>query len=63
MQLRQARLDAGLTQIELAEAIGCSQSDISRLESGQRDITLERLKAIAAVLGVPVAQLLADEVA
>ncbi|MDR5875134.1 helix-turn-helix transcriptional regulator [Vreelandella gomseomensis] len=63
MQLRQARLNAGLTQNALAEAIGCSQSDISRIESGQRDITLERLKAIAAALGVPVAQLLADEVA
>lgn len=63
MQLRQARLKAGLTQSALAEAIGCNQSDISRIESGQRDITLERLKAIAAVLGVPVAHLLADEVA
>lgn len=63
MQLRQARIKAGLTQSALAEAIGCSQSDISRIESGERDITLERLKAIAAALGVPVAQLLADEVA
>lgn len=63
MQLRQARIKAGLTQSALAEAIGCSQSDISRIESGQRDITLERLKAIAAVLGVPVSHLLADEVA
>lgn len=63
MQLRKARLEAGLTQIELAASIGCSQSDISRIESGQRDITLERLKAIAEALGVPVAQLLADEVA
>lgn len=63
MQLRQARIKAGLTQSALAEAIGCSQSDISRIESGQRDITLERLKAIAVALGVPVAHLLADEVA
>jgi len=63
MNLKQAREQAGLTQIELAERVGCDQSVISRIESGQRALTLDRLKSIAKALGVPLAQLLADEVA
>ncbi|HLV18438.1 MAG TPA: helix-turn-helix transcriptional regulator [Pseudomonas sp.] len=63
MNLKQAREQAGLTQIELAERVGCDQSVISRIESGQRAVTLQRLKHIAKALGVPLAQLLADEVA
>jgi transcriptional regulator with XRE-family HTH domain len=63
MNLKQAREQTGLTQIELAERVGCDQSVISRIESGQRALTLDRLKSIAKALGVPLAQLLADEVA
>ena len=63
MNLKQVREQAGLTQIQLAERIGCDQSVISRIESGQRALTLDRLKSIAKALGVPLAQLLADEVA
>lgn len=63
MNLKQLREQAGLTQIQLAERIGCDQSVISRIESGQRALTLDRLKSIAKALQIPLAQLLADEVA
>lgn len=63
MNLKQARVKAGLTQFELAERIGCDQSVISRIESGERSVTLERLKSIAGALRIPLTQLLADEVA
>lgn len=63
MNLKQLRVRAGLTQIQLAELISCDQSVVSRIESGQRAVTLDRLKSIAQALQVPLSQLLADEVA
>jgi transcriptional regulator with XRE-family HTH domain len=42
-----------MTQRQLAEHIGCQQSDIHRLESGLvRDPHMSRLVALARVLGV-----------
>ncbi len=49
--LIQARIDAGLTQKELAEKSGVRQSNISRIESGSATPTLQTLKAIAKGLG------------
>ena len=50
--IRHKRLNRGYSQYELAEAIGCSQAMISRLESG--DVKLETFfakDALCAVLG------------
>ena len=50
--IRHKRLNRGYSQYELAEAIGCSQAMISRLESG--DMKLETFfakDALCAVLG------------
>ncbi|MCE0732471.1 helix-turn-helix transcriptional regulator [Halomonas sp. G15] len=63
MNLKQLREQSGLTQAQLAERIGCDQSVISRIESGQRAVTLQRLKHIAHALDIPLTHLLADEVA
>ncbi len=63
MNLKQARVEAGLTQCELAERIGCDQSVISRIENDSRSVTLVRLKNIADALQIPLTRLLADEVA
>lgn len=49
--LIQARIDAGLTQKELAERSGIRQSNISRIESGSATPTLQTLKAIANGIG------------
>ncbi len=46
--LKEARIDAGLTQAELAERLGASQPVVARLESGRanpRVATLERALA------------------
>lgn len=48
----QARLAAGLTQVELAERIGTNQALISRLENGEANPTLSTLKKLANELGV-----------
>lgn len=47
--LRQARIDAGLTQMELAEKLGKPQSYVSKAELGERRLDfLETLDFCAA---------------
>ena len=53
-QLGVAREKAGLTQAEFAERIGTDQASISRIERGERNITLETLAKLAKVLGLRV---------
>jgi len=43
-----ARRDAGLTQTQLAAKTGIDQSDISRIESGDANPSLNTLKRLAA---------------
>lgn len=50
MSLVMARKKAGLTQAELSEKTGISQSDISRLENGSRNPTIALLNRIANAL-------------
>lgn len=45
-----ARLSAGLTQMQLSERSGISQADISRLENGTRNPSLNLLKRLAAAM-------------
>jgi transcriptional regulator with XRE-family HTH domain len=51
-QLIGARLDAGLTQAQLAERIGTKQSSISRLEGGGAEPSFDMLRRLAAALNV-----------
>ncbi len=50
-QILKARSELNLTQKELAEKVGIKQSNISRLESGNYNPSLEFLKKIAQGLG------------
>ena len=50
-QVIAARAEQGLTQRELAERIGIKQSNISRLESGNYNPSLDFLRRVAAGLG------------
>ena len=45
-----ARIRAGMTQIELAEKSGISQADISRLEKGTRNPSIALLKRLAEAM-------------
>ena len=45
------RMEKGLTQAELAEMIGTSQSAIHRIEKGNQNISLEMVKKISKQLG------------
>ena len=49
--IMQARVEAGLTQEELAKRTGMKASNISRLETGRSMPTLRTLNQLAAGLG------------
>ena len=44
VRLKQARLDSGLSQAQVAKALGTTQSHISKAESGQRRLDVIQLK-------------------
>lgn len=50
--IRAERAAKGLSQKQLAEAIGISQQGLLRYEKGQRDISTADLMRIAAALGM-----------
>ena len=45
-----ARINAGMTQMQLAERTGISQADICRLEKGTRNPSLKLLKRLAEAM-------------
>lgn len=55
--LKQARLNAGLTQKQLGEKCGMADSAIRKYESGKIKPKIETLKKIAAALNVSVIDL------
>lgn len=59
--IKKARLAAGLTQAQVAAALGAAQSWVHKVESGEvkaGNITLDRALKLAHVLGIPVEDLL-----
>ena len=50
--LRQARREAGLRQVELAERLGQPQSFVSKYESGQRRLDLGELRQVCEAVGI-----------
>ena len=51
--MREARKRLGLTQLDLAERVGCSESLVTKIETG-RATPEQRLKeAISRELGIP----------
>jgi len=50
--LRQARKDAELTQVEVAERLGKPQSFVTKYENGERRLDVLEFLAVAQALGV-----------
>lgn len=50
-QIIQARIEQNMSQKELAQKVGTQQSNISRLESGEYNPSLQFLKKVANSLG------------
>lgn len=51
MNIRDSREEKGISQGELAKKVGISQSTLSKIESGQRAITVGQERLISAALG------------
>ena len=54
--LRLKRLDAGLTQLQLARALKTSQSFIGKCERGERRIDAVELRAFCMAMGMTLAE-------
>lgn len=52
-QLKIARLEAGLDQVDVAKKLGKTQSYISKIESGQRRFDVLQLKEFAKIYKKP----------
>lgn len=56
--IRAARIAAGMTQQQLADALGIAQQSVARWEAGEREPRVSTLRRIAAVLGCDLSALL-----
>ena len=50
LEIRRIRQRKGISQRQLGEMIGAKQHDISKLESGERSISLEKMTEVLAAL-------------
>lgn len=60
-RIREIRDSLDMTIEDLAEATGLSVSYVSRLENGERNLSIKNLNLMAHALNVPVAELLQSE--
>ena len=51
MQIKKMRENAGLRQEQIADFLGVTQTYISKIESGERNITADQLEALAGLYG------------
>lgn len=51
VKLKKARVEAGLTQAEVAEKLGCSQSWVSKVELGELRVEAIWLNRLAKLYG------------
>lgn len=60
-KLKEARIDANITQQDLAAALGLARTSIVNIESGFQRLPIHKLFVLAALLDVPVKSLLPDD--
>jgi DNA-binding XRE family transcriptional regulator len=60
-RLRELRVEAGLTQAELARRTGIHRPNIARVEAGRHTPSLETLARLASAIGVPTTRVLTGE--
>ena len=60
-RIRSFRMAQGISQVQLADSTGMSPRYLSEVEAGRRNISYERLEALARNLSVPLSELLSFE--
>ena len=58
--LKKAREDSGVTQVELAERLGQTQSFVSKIERGDRRLDIVQIRTILREFGVSLPQFVAQ---
>ena len=59
--LARLRMDRGLTQGQLAAAVGCHQKDVSRWENGTRSPGMKSLMLLAKALECSIDEIMMEE--
>lgn len=54
--LKTQRRDSGTTQIELAKRLGLTQSQVSKIERGEKRLDIVELRAVCGALGLGLAE-------
>ncbi len=54
-KVKRAREEAGLTQVELGDALGVSGNAVARIERGRNSLQLKHLLALPKILNKPIA--------
>ena len=52
IRLKQARQNKGLTQVQLAESLGLTQTSYQRMETGRHDLKMSTIYAICKTLEI-----------
>lgn len=60
IQLRNAREESGLTQSDVAERLGQTQSFVSKIERGERRLDVIELRAFCLAIGIPFTDFVAE---
>lgn len=58
--IREHRVAAGLSQLDVAQAWGCDRSNVSHIEAGRQPASVEQLRAFAELVGKDIGELLRD---
>jgi transcriptional regulator with XRE-family HTH domain len=58
--LRDLRKEAGVTQVELAQRLGETQSAVSKCERGERRLDLVQLRTWCRAVGIPLSRLVSE---
>ena len=59
-RLKQSRLDAGITQADLAKQLNRPQSFVSKYEKGERRLDIAEFIQICKVVGIPAHKLVKE---
>lgn len=58
-RVRALRKESGMTQVELAQALGTQQTNLSQIERGIRGVGLKQILRLSRALSVPADKILA----